>query len=407
MPRTICVFVFILALSLVNCGGSKSNPTVISQLPAPSPSPAPNPSPLPSPTPAPASAFIYAIITEPAAPHGDNAPNELRGWGLRGGQLVPVGNPAISLIPNSGSERFLSVSPRNKLLYMIDADGVFSNRLSSFTIGSDGSLSQTGPAFELGDTFTPMAFDPGSNFMFVTSDDGLHEFRIDADTDQLAELPGSPFPVGSSNVARGIVIHPSGRWIYVSNATETWGYALDSGTGGLTPLAGNPLATGREQVINIDPFGSFLYVDEVFTNGLRVYSIDSSGDLQLRFDAQVPYVGFLASASFDQVSGTAYLSSGFDINSAKLQLATIDSGNGTMNFLPQSPLVIPEDLPSDGHMIGSPVIRQADRTAVVPSMWAIYLFRLNSDGTLLMPPLAHVDATDGFWFTIDSIAVTH
>lgn len=403
MPRAICVLVSIFALFLINCGGSKSNPSAAVQLPSPSPAATPIPSPSPSPTPAPASAFIYAIITEPDAPHGENAPNELRGWGLHAGQLEPVGNPAISLLPNIGPQN-IAVSPRNKLLYVMCPDTIFTNRLYSFAINTDGSLSQAGDSFSMGRA-VPMVFDPMGGFLFVGADDGLHEFRIDPDTDLLTEMPGSPFAAGSDRVTGGTAVHPSGRWVYASTNAGITGFAFDSATGTLTPLPGNPLAIGQGDVVNIVPSGNYLYVlQEIPTGALRTYSIDARGNLQLSFAGGVPYFGGLRHLSFDADSGTTYIP-GSNLNVAQIQLAKIDPDNGTLNLQPLS-LPIPEDIGSE-HSIVSIVVRPSDRTVLVSSFCAVYLLRLQPDGTPQMPPLARADATDGLFFEIGAIAATH
>jgi 6-phosphogluconolactonase (cycloisomerase 2 family) len=138
------------------------------------------------------------------------------------GALTPVGSiqPAVT-----GEADHIGVSPSGSFLYSIDT--TFS-QADAFTIGSGGGF--------------------------------------------LSEISESPYsvPYGPSS----LVVHPSGKFLYVANSNSSfqappttgpidgsiYAFAINSGTGALTQVSGSPYATGiNPSSIVVDPTGSFAY----------------------------------------------------------------------------------------------------------------------------------------------------
>lgn|GEM_PF-2194893 len=78
-----------------------------------------------------------------------------------------------------------------------------------------------------------------------------------------------------------ITVDPPGQVAYVThlaNATGTAGsisaFTINSSTGVLSPVAGNPLAIPVSNYISIDPQGKFLFVTEAV--GVAVYPVNTS-----------------------------------------------------------------------------------------------------------------------------------
>jgi len=83
----------------------------------------------------------------------------------------------------------------------------------------------------------------------------------------------------------GLAIEPSGRFLYVANGNSRAisAFTIDNSTGVLTPLSGNPVATGSDPGGPfVHPTGKFLYVSNGGDGTISGYTIDStSGALTL------------------------------------------------------------------------------------------------------------------------------
>jgi 6-phosphogluconolactonase (cycloisomerase 2 family) len=143
------------------------------------------------------------------------------------------------------------------------------------------------------------------------------------------------------------VVSPIPNFAYTSNenSNNISAYALESGTGVLTPVTGSPFAgpTGpRDSVVEL--FGKFLYVSNGGTNGVSGFSIDHTtgelspvsgspfaGGMNPRGIALHPSGKFLYTA--DRGSNTVATVSGYAINTDTGELTTIAG----------SPFIIPPE----------------------------------------------------------------
>jgi 6-phosphogluconolactonase len=123
----------------------------------------------------------------------------------------------------------------------------------------------------------------GSHYVYATipAASQLAVFREDPFSGVLTQLSSSPYTVG--NGAYSVVIHPSGKYLYVANPGQgeddislftinSDGSVTESGS--RTPVGAQPFLQA------MDPGGNFLYVANAVSNNISVFSIDSgSGTL--------------------------------------------------------------------------------------------------------------------------------
>lgn len=122
------------------------------------------------------------------------------------------------------------------------------------------------------------------NYLYVAgySSNSITAFFIASTGELLPIVPGSPFTTDTGPF--GIVADPSGSVLYTANAgaptanDPTPGsisaFTIDSSTGTLTPVPGNPQRIAVQAALSIDPMGKFLFVPEV--SAVSVYAIDTT-----------------------------------------------------------------------------------------------------------------------------------
>jgi 6-phosphogluconolactonase (cycloisomerase 2 family) len=245
------------------------------------------------------------------------------------GALTPL---SAGTVPVSGSSTLweIHVDPSGKYLYVLDAAAA---GIYGFSINqADGSLTALngGAPFAAGSGPQSLVFDATGVYAYAANagDGTIWAYSLDASTGALSEL-GSPYSISGSaeNVSPdqmvragnhlyvadsipnsvevftispgtgaltrgvagspfatdvglyGLAVDPSGSVLYTANAGSLGGgsisaFTVNSSTGVLTPVAGNPLAIPVSEFVSIDPEGRFLFVTE--TNDLGVYPIDLS-----------------------------------------------------------------------------------------------------------------------------------
>jgi 6-phosphogluconolactonase (cycloisomerase 2 family) len=108
----------------------------------------------------------------------------------------------------------------------------------------------------------------------VLSTNSVIGFALDSNTGRLTPIPRSSLPAGS--VANQIRVHPSGKYLYVSNenSLDVNGYQIDA-NGGLFPLPGSPFKTGVSGYdIAVDPAGMYAYVVSNANGSIAVLSVN-------------------------------------------------------------------------------------------------------------------------------------
>lgn len=126
-----------------------------------------------------------------------------------------------------------------------------------------------------------LAFHPNGHLVYVTNelDSTITAFRYDALTGALTALqtvPSVSEPVTTRNAPADIHVHPSGRFLYMSNRghNSIAAFTIDQASGALLPL--QLIATGGDWPRNfaIDPRGEFLLVANQRSDTITSFRID-------------------------------------------------------------------------------------------------------------------------------------
>lgn len=113
-------------------------------------------------------------------------------------------------------------------------------------------------------------------------------YREDPNSGVLTQLSGSPYAAGDG--ANYLVLHPSGKFLYVSNpgqGEDDISLFTIQGNGTLIEASRTSvLPNTLPEILAMDPAGSYLYVANVGSNTISVFSIDASTGA-LTFSSQV------------------------------------------------------------------------------------------------------------------------
>jgi 6-phosphogluconolactonase (cycloisomerase 2 family) len=136
---------------------------------------------------------------------------------------------------------------------------------------------------------TSIGVDPFGKFAFMVDDPGvaigvggkLYAYSIDAATGALQLVPNSPFVTPNVTRSREVAVAPRGKFAYVANngtplTTSSLSiYSIDRLTGAATNVPNGPVGSSAGAAgIIVDPSGRFLYV--TFSGGLHGYAIDAN-----------------------------------------------------------------------------------------------------------------------------------
>ena len=131
----------------------------------------------------------------------------------------------------------------------------------------------------------PTARASGENYRYFVyaanyNDNNVSAYSANADTGVLTQLPGSPYAAGQYPAS--VTATADGECIYVTNQGDgtVSAYAVDQESGALTEIAGSPFESGNwPTALASDTGGAFLYVANSLVGNLknvRGYTIDSS-----------------------------------------------------------------------------------------------------------------------------------
>ena len=103
-------------------------------------------------------------------------------------------------------------------------------------------------------------------------------YREDPNSGVLTQIAGSPYTVGDG--ANSVVLHPSGKFLYVSNAGQNENdiSLFDIQTNGALTEVFPRISVAPYTLpgfLAMDPAGKYLYVADVGSNNISVFSIDS------------------------------------------------------------------------------------------------------------------------------------
>jgi 6-phosphogluconolactonase len=195
------------------------------------------------------------------------------------GALVPLAKYTVS------SELSTVVAAGN-YLYVA---GYYTNSITVFSIGSTGELSQNVPGSPFATDTGPysIAADPSGSVLYTANNGvptateatpgSISAFTIDSSTGALTPVPGNPQPIA---VHGAISIDPMGRFLLVPEISGVSVYTINTTTGALAAVAGSPFPTGTDpSVVNVDPMDRFVYVVNDGSANVSEFTLESSGAL--------------------------------------------------------------------------------------------------------------------------------
>ena len=168
----------------------------------------------------------------------------------------------------------------------------YGGSISAFTINSvsGGLTAVPGSPFPTAPPIPPnnnsgvnsVTVDPTGKFVYaaLNGSNAISGYTINSSTGALTTIPGSPFPAGS--VPMMVRVDPSGRYAYATNlnSDNISAYSINSSTGALTPITGSPFAfptlVGQPTGLAVDPSGRFVYATDQNSNYVVAFAIDSS-----------------------------------------------------------------------------------------------------------------------------------
>jgi 6-phosphogluconolactonase (cycloisomerase 2 family) len=174
-----------------------------------------------------------------------------------------------------GNGATIAANPAGTFLYTSDAS---SNSVDGFAIASDGALTAiSGSPFSAPGSggVAGLAIDPAGKFLYATAVDGggiVGGFSIGTGG-SLSTIQGSPFTAGTTPVQ--IVIHPSGKFLYVGDSAGGILVFSISSSGALTLISDFPFFAGAPPSLAITPDGKYLYIAD-FDDVVNGYSIDGT-----------------------------------------------------------------------------------------------------------------------------------
>src|ERR1700683_1342710 len=188
------------------------------------------------------------------------------------------------------------IHPSGKFLYVANP-GQNENDISLFDILSNGYVNEIPPRTTVaingngqpggGTQPVLLVMDPAGNYLYVmnTASDNISVFSIDSSTGVLTQTPNSPFFIGLTPL--NMVLTPTGNFLYVSvaggqigtNDGSILGFSVSAGALQLLNPALTPADGGNPNGLVIDPSGSYLYVANTQSQSIAIFSILPSGGL--------------------------------------------------------------------------------------------------------------------------------
>ena len=307
---------------------------------------------------------------------------------------LDTGTGALSATSSSALSGFavgVAVDPNGKYLYASQPNPALTNVIDVFSISpGTGAPKQTGYLLlnSICSFCQPpsgpgaLALAPGGKALYYGSSSagggfvqGIGALTVSQTDGSLSVVLGSPF--AADQVPTGILVHPSGKFVYTANTSATGlglgplvsvsGFAVDPSTGALTPVAGSPFPiTGNPGYAGfaIHPSGKFLYAPPGFGgSGILAWSIDpTSGALAAL--AGAPFTPGIAAegGAFDSTGTRFYVSGG---HAGGIAGFIVDGASGALTLMAGSPFLSGSSLetpavdPTDGFLLAGDFTNKA------------------------------------------------
>jgi 6-phosphogluconolactonase (cycloisomerase 2 family) len=252
-----------------------------------------------------------------------------------------IGRPQVTATSGgvTGSTRLIVVEGTWVARFAYSVGGptisIFSVDAASGQLQANGSLVRGNNEWP----FT-IAIDPAGKFAHTanTGHDSVTAFNIDPAGGRLTAISDYGTGYGPNSVG----VDPSGSFVYATNGAggcsgpvgSISGYWIDRSSGKLTPIAGSPFAAGCDDFgfIVVHPGGKFVYISDY--NGVSVFAIDvASGAL-----AAAGSVVGIGNIAFDPTGKIAIARTFANGAPATMSSFTVDATTGALSQVSGSPL---------------------------------------------------------------------
>jgi 6-phosphogluconolactonase len=195
------------------------------------------------------------------------------------GEDGTIQTPAVQTLGTAKTAHAAVTDPDNRWVFVphVTPNAVFQFRLDAKT----GKLTAAGKAPGGTERAGPrhLAFHPGGKFAFASDEQGssvtAYRFDPDAGLKPLQTLPTLPAGFKGANTTAEVKVHPGGRFVWVSNRghDSLAGFAIDPGTGKLTPLGHTPTEK-TPRSFEVEPGGRFVFGAGEGSGKLAVFRVD-------------------------------------------------------------------------------------------------------------------------------------
>lgn len=155
--------------------------------------------------------------------------------------------------------------------------------ISQYYINEEGVMFPNGMVYTEDKFPATLAIDPSGKYIYSASRtvDSAPIFKIDPVTGWLTETPESRFNTRlRSPFSYGF--HPSGRFLYVAGrGGGVAAFTVDSKSGALDYVPNSPFKSGeRTRCLTVHPSGKFVYASNAYTNNISAYRVNQkTGEL--------------------------------------------------------------------------------------------------------------------------------
>lgn len=275
----------------------------------------------------------------------------------------------------------LTVSTIKSYVYAIGNNSNINSIISMYGINPNTgqliSLNSISPV--INDGLQELITDNTGRYVYAPNsyDNTILMFRVEPSTGMLTPLTPKSV-VATGNFPTKIAIDPNGPYVYVLAGTAIDMYSLDSDTGLLAPLSPESSIPSSGQAticIIVDPTGRFTYVVNSQNNTVSIYSIESTGVLNLESTVMTGHLP--ARMAIDPTGMYAYVTNSSD-NSISMYL--IESSTGLL--IPLTPSAT-----ATGNSPRGITIDPTGRYVYVTNLGSnsVSMYKLNSTTGLLTP----------------------
>lgn len=252
------------------------------------------------------------------------------------------------------------ISAAGDKLFVLDA---FNSQMLSYKIDPNSGALTFAANTMIGFNPGGLSIDPSGKFLYIPTDiadylqdyGGVQVFQVDA-AGKMTQTADSPFQLPVNSEPSGVVMDPTGTFLYVSlfNQGQIVAFKRDAASGDLTGISGSPYSTSSNSFpetssLSMHPSGKFLYAYDLNGNTISGFSIDSNTGALSELQGS-PFKGQTNTADNSPLSqGPIYIDPSGKFmyslcNHADIAVFTINTTTGAVAVASGSPLAQTENI---------------------------------------------------------------